>query len=913
MWLSPTNFIYRDAGHFYYPLYFVVADQWASGHWPLWNPLENAGTPLLANPASAVLYPVRIVIFHHLGLTYATAYKTYILFHAVLCGWGAWLLGRRLRLNHAAAVLAAIGYALAAPVLFQYSNVIFLVGAAWTPFGLLGTLRLVYGQSFSGMLLLATALAMQLLGGDPQAAYTTLLLTLLALAVRRPSWAVAALATAAAWATVAHGESELAAWLLGLTALVGAATQHWPQRATWRIPRRTVLVPVVAAVLIAAGSTAAQWIPTTELTARSRRAAERGGHSPYGFELPPWRLLEFIWPACFGRQFPENTRWIEAYYARYSEWLRQRTVRLQRPELEGLEQVLPIEYDPENDAAKYQEYIWVPSLYGSIVVVLLALAAFSLKATSAETRWLSWAALLLLVASLGRWAALYVFMVHGLPFFDTFRYPSKLLTPAALMIALLAGVGFEGLLSGRLARRLLRLTVATAGVSVLALGAWYLAREPLIQSWAGTVVARATSYYGPLQLQAAWRHTAWSLLHGTLVCVLFAVLLCVSRRRQFRPLALAVPALAAADVYLANAWLLVVAPQAEIDRRPTALQIIEADAARRGIGDGYRVYRAASFSPRAWWTTASSEREIEIFRWEKDTLQPKYGEIWQLRYVVTETTIDLYDYWWFFAPFFSNVQPGRVVYYPKRGYDLWGTRYLVLPTRFLPYDEDTGLASLAEGCEVVYRSTDPDEDYQVLFNPNAFPRAWLVHRVHYWPQIRGLRRADRMELMRRLLYPGPNRWWSERSLDKEPFDPRREAFVEADRPDALPQLEAPRGDDPEHCTLVREEAGELELEVKATARALVVVADVFYPGWRAYVDGRPTKIYRVNRIMRGVVVDPGVHRVLFRYEPHSFRLGMLGTQITLAAVALCGSAMLLVRGLNRLRRAFVDPPAPDST
>ena len=55
------QFAFRDAAHFYYPLYEVVQDEWAAGRVPLWNPWENCGMPLLGAATTAVLYPGKLV------------------------------------------------------------------------------------------------------------------------------------------------------------------------------------------------------------------------------------------------------------------------------------------------------------------------------------------------------------------------------------------------------------------------------------------------------------------------------------------------------------------------------------------------------------------------------------------------------------------------------------------------------------------------------------------------------------------------------------------------------------------------------------------------------------------------------------------------------------------------------------
>src|SRR5262249_8476676 len=55
------QFAYRDASHFYSPLYLRVQQEWKAGRWPLWDPAQNAGMPLLGMPMAAVLYPGKLL------------------------------------------------------------------------------------------------------------------------------------------------------------------------------------------------------------------------------------------------------------------------------------------------------------------------------------------------------------------------------------------------------------------------------------------------------------------------------------------------------------------------------------------------------------------------------------------------------------------------------------------------------------------------------------------------------------------------------------------------------------------------------------------------------------------------------------------------------------------------------------
>ena len=84
--------------------------------------------------------------------------------------------------------------------------------------------------------------------------------------------------------------------------------------------------------------------------------------------------------------------------------------------------------------------------------------------------------------------------------------------------------------------------------------------------------------------------------------------------------------------------------------------------------------------------------------------------------------------------------------------------------------------------------------------------------------------------------------------------------------------------------------------VDATARrpGELVLTDVHYPGWKATVDGKPTPIDRVDYLLRGTALAAGRHRVEFRYQPTSYRIGWI-----ISLLALIGLIAALVVGLRR--------------
>lgn len=86
--------------------------------------------------------------------------------------------------------------------------------------------------------------------------------------------------------------------------------------------------------------------------------------------------------------------------------------------------------------------------------------------------------------------------------------------------------------------------------------------------------------------------------------------------------------------------------------------------------------------------------------------------------------------------------------------------------------------------------------------------------------------------------------------------------------------------------------------IRATVRApqggFLVVSTTWYPGWRAWVDGRLAPLYRVNGVVLGLMVPAGGSRVELRFAPSGWRISL-----ALAAIGM----VLLAAAVAKLRRA----------
>jgi hypothetical protein len=74
--------------------------------------------------------------------------------------------------------------------------------------------------------------------------------------------------------------------------------------------------------------------------------------------------------------------------------------------------------------------------------------------------------------------------------------------------------------------------------------------------------------------------------------------------------------------------------------------------------------------------------------------------------------------------------------------------------------------------------------------------------------------------------------------------------------------------------------GRLDVVTTSTTNGLLLVHDLYYPGWVAEVDGRPRAIVRADLLFRAVKVPAGVHHVTFRFAP--FSLGNLESALNMA-------------------------------
>jgi hypothetical protein len=198
--------------------------------------------------------------------------------------------------------------------------------------------------------------------------------------------------------------------------------------------------------------------------------------------------------------------------------------------------------------------------------------------------------------------------------------------------------------------------------------------------------------------------------------------------------------------------------------------------------------------------------------------------------------------------------------------DLLNVRYIVISATTA---QDQVAPRFQRALQPVYE----DENVRVLENPAAWPRAWMVHAAEQVQSGQGVQ-----------------------SLAANIADLRQVALLE----EPLPPLATPADTSRDAVSITSYEQDRIRLQTSSATAGLVVLSEVYYPAWRAYVDGQAGPMYVADHVLRAIAVPAGEHDLEVRYESAALTAGLV---ISLAAGAtLLGLLMGMVRGARRSAR-----------
>ena len=199
-------------------------------------------------------------------------------------------------------------------------------------------------------------------------------------------------------------------------------------------------------------------------------------------------------------------------------------------------------------------------------------------------------------------------------------------------------------------------------------------------------------------------------------------------------------------------------------------------------------------------------------------------------------------------------QPENLLNVPQIS-QLLNVRYLLWPEAQFGGPPQEGLQPLAS------TRLQDGRIYSAVYPWNGLPRARLVSGVTV------VEEAETVDYMTR-----PS------------FDPTTEVVLH--EPLAQP---LPAGPAQGTVTWVAQENNRLELSVQSDRDALLVVADNWFPAWKATVNGQGAEIYRAYHTLRAVRVPAGQSRVEMSFDAGSLRTGLL---LSLLSVSLVVAAVI---------------------
>ena len=261
------TFVYRDFGLFSYPLAYHFRESFWHGELPLWNPLNNCGTPFLAQWNTQVLYPPALF---YLLFPLSWSLGVFCLLHLFWAGLGMFFFARQRTQNHLAAAFAGIVFAFNGLMLNSLVWPATIAGLAWMPWVLWLTER-AWREGGRTVVLAALAGALQMLSGGTEATLLT-------------------------WVSLG---------------VIGLFEFFRSEGRRGKIAWRTGLI-----ILLVTGLSAAQLLPFLDLLDFSRR---QEGISATLWPMPPSGWANFFVPLfhCRSHQgvfMQDNQFWINSFY-----------------------------------------------------------------------------------------------------------------------------------------------------------------------------------------------------------------------------------------------------------------------------------------------------------------------------------------------------------------------------------------------------------------------------------------------------------------------------------------------------------------------------------------------------------------------------------------------------------------------
>ncbi|HOT95964.1 MAG TPA: YfhO family protein [bacterium] len=508
-------------------------------------------------------------------------------------------------------------------------------------------------------------------------------------------------------------------------------------------------------------------------------------------------------------------------------------------------------------------------LYFSVVVFLLAGLALALRRD--RTTWImTTVALFSLLVSFGKhFGVLYAPLFKILPYFNKFRVPSMIHIILDISMLVLAGIGLQALFElrtqlpqlkplerTRRIKSLKRFLYTFAGV-VAVLGLMVLLGRALYMEMAGS----GGHTLNDAQRVAAYNQAVLDSLKSIGLVAIAVVLILQFLKNSLSRMALTLllSAMVVFDLWAVDAK--IIQPQDKSDEKAffaatPAVQFLQKDK------ELYRIFPVLDDKSGNWYMyhfihniSGYSAAKLRLYQDFLD--ETGFGS--QDRYGLNSF---LSKYWrvgmqgnryaWIDVPL-QQIAPERLAF-DSAMLDMLNVKYLVQME--LPCNDPR------------YQPVGDPKTIPLYRNTTVLPRAFFADSVLVLKGRKSI--FDYMKSGR--------------------FNPRRVAVIEENPPFTVSAATGNTAD------IVKYDLHQIVISAKIKSPTILVLSEIYYPaGWKAFVDGKESKIFKTNYLLRGLFLPAGDHQILFKFNPASYQAGEWITGIVLLLlIGLLGHSLWMV-------------------
>ena len=621
--------------------------------------------------------------------------------------------------------------------------------------------------------------------------------------------------------------------------------------------KKSSLVPglqLVLMLILSAGLYMFQLLPTLELTRLSWRGMVGGYEVASAFSFPPEHFIDVVLPTFFG------------VYADGS--------------------LLPARL-----TATFFPYI-------GIVPLFLLLPSLGSKKRGVPVMFIL--TVLFILLALGTFGPIYEYVYNYVPFFDQFRAPNRFWIIAIFAGTVLAGFGLDAIIEALNSEKpviqpgVMRLvgTIALLG-ALFALGVLF---TPMIRDIWTTILNSSVGEFigggrGGVSTETfnRWQvNLALILFHALAAVALFHYAMGMfGKKGRGGSLATAMVLIAVADLYFMslNVPALRTTDKHFFTDPPRSAEVLMTDGEHpRFFSTLIQTYAREVFNYRGdndeVWYNGGGSNDLDDYLDFREELSPNIFMHWGLTSSNGFASLFLKDYFNLegaakqqlltFIPG-QGITTEHLTYWDnKLLIDLMASRYVLTPIEFT---ESGHFTLVDDGMINIYRNND------------AYPRAWVARPE----SVLAATPVTMQKLVEGEIDPRDGL-----ILDPLPLNVR--TFSEGRSGTATARVRPIGGNTDSRArggAIIDEQ---VLIEVSSPDPAYLVLADTFYPGWKAEIDGVPVPlggIYKAFGYFRAIEIPAGDHLVRFFYRPDSFSIGIVLTVGTLVVSVILLIVQLL--------------------